>query len=95
MTAPSTDELKALLDGLDDRGALGCLNQLQAMAPNLAAEVIRLREALERIANGPWPDGIDGPEDQARFDCLIARRALDHSNTPSPDYDGDRRGYYH
>ncbi len=48
-----------------------------------AAELRRLHAlngellgALERIANGPWPDELNSPEDQCRFDEHIARAAI-------------------
>jgi len=43
----------------------------------LEAERDRLREALRRIADGPWPPEINCPEEQTRFDERIARAALD------------------
>ena len=42
----------------------------------LKANNARLREALEQIANGPWPSDIEGPEDQCRFDRAITQQAL-------------------
>lgn len=35
-----------------------------------------MRGALERIADGPWPDDVADPEAQCRFDERIARAAL-------------------
>ena len=42
----------------------------------LIAAAPELLEALERIANGPWPDWINCPEAQCRFDEQIARAAI-------------------
>jgi len=39
-----------------------------------------LLEALKIIAEGPWPEDIDGPEKQCRFDADIARAAIARSN---------------
>ncbi len=35
-----------------------------------------LLEALRRIAEGPWPEGMETPEDQCKFDAYIARSAI-------------------
>ena len=43
---------------------------------HIRAAAPELLEALERIANGPWPDWIDCPEAQCRFDEQIARAAI-------------------
>ena len=32
--------------------------------------------ALKRIADGPWPDDCEGPEEQCRFDAAVAREAI-------------------
>ena len=35
-----------------------------------------LLEALQKIADGPWPDEIDDPQKQAVWDAQIARAAI-------------------
>ncbi len=42
----------------------------------LKAENERLRVALNRIANGPWPKGIETAEDQCVFDYNVAISAI-------------------
>jgi hypothetical protein len=41
------------------------------------ARIEQLEAALRRITDGPWPDVVDTPEAQCRFDEDIARAALE------------------
>lgn len=46
-------ELERLLDGMEERGAFGCLKELQSMAPSLDRRVIaaeRMAEAIRRVS---------------------------------------------
>lgn len=54
------------------------------------AEIERLRGALSRILNGPWPGDLEGPADQCRFDAMIAQNAL--SGDSSADETGAQWG---
>jgi len=49
---------------------------IQAFAAHREEAVAGLVRVLERIADGPWPDTVDGPVAQARWDEMIARNAL-------------------
>jgi hypothetical protein len=40
------------------------------------------RSALERILNGPWPEGIDTPQAQCLWDAATARNALTAGDAP-------------
>lgn len=41
-----------------------------------------LLTALKTIADGPWPDEIEGPEDQCRFDMIVAKKAIESYRDP-------------
>lgn len=51
-------------------------NVMESFARAVAARSDLMFEALKRIADGPWPDDCEGPEDQCRFDEAIAREAI-------------------
>lgn len=56
-------------------------------AVKYAPEAVKQRDdllaALKRIANGPWPDDVEGPEGQCEFDAVIAKAAIARC-TPQP-----------
>ena len=49
---------------------------MQSFAEVAARRSDALFAALKRIADGPWPDDCEGPEEQCRFDAAVAREAL-------------------
>ena len=51
-------------------------NVMQGFAEAAARRSDALFAALKRIADGPWPDDCEGPEEQCRFDAAVAREAL-------------------
>ena len=51
-------------------------NVMQSFAEVAARRGDALFAALKRIADGPWPDDCEGPEEQCRFDAAVAREAL-------------------
>jgi hypothetical protein len=51
-------------------------NVMQGFAEVAARRSDALFAALKRIADGPWPDECEGPEEQCRFDEAVAREAI-------------------
>jgi len=57
-----------------DRASL--MRKAAALIESLSHDREVMREALEKIADGPWPDDVADPEAQCRFDERIARATL-------------------
>ena len=51
-------------------------NVMRTFAEIAARRSDALFAALKRIADGPWPDDCEGPEEQCRFDAAVAREAI-------------------
>lgn len=51
-------------------------NVMRTFAEIAARRGDALFAALKRIADGPWPDDREGPEEQCRFDAAVAREAI-------------------